>query len=889
MKKLIPSGTVKTFAVLLAGIVASAAAAASLRDLPVSISMLEKASADGWSIMGRNIIIQGGIHIPAGEFELFADRAVINIDSQDIEAAGNIRVLRWKEEKVKVPAEKIAELERMPDMLVEIDGVDGNIFGENQVSVKVKGLVDNISAGRMAGNLSSGYFRFDDVQLKYSTFVCRAKSAERRPDGVIEAKDAEISSCVYLEQNNAHYSLGAGTIRMTPRRTEFYGTKTIVKDSGDYDVTFFNGFVRVFGIPVMWLPVFHKPKDISPGLFSTQFGRNGGWGYYVKMSKYFQLTDYPRAGMRVHGDWYINRGFGYGVTGDVVSETSRTDFFAYSIYDIRPYASDDYDDYRLKVPHNRFDFRISNITHITPRLDFRGAFEYASDLYFTRDYFSSRYNANPQPATYAALEQQFDHFSASIIYRPRLNDFYTTSEKLPEIRLDIPRQEIFNTGIYYQGDFDSSYNRMKWIEFDYDHIGKRKIRNHLSDYQAYRFDTTHFLYLPIRLDWLTLTPRAGFKFTAYSDSSEGRVTTNDLLSMFTAADPECVTNYKFRNYDSAGGARVRALGELGFEASTKLHNTWNDVHSTVMQLDGLRHVMRPYINYTYIGSPSAKRDYLFYFDDTDRIERQHFFRFGLENRLQTRASDSSIRTWFAMENYWDLYLENSDGFGEAKEFSRIGSFCTVLTAEPIKGLTLRTAFVIDLGDNNGAMPEAERRGRKAGHPGINARWLDRWNVTLSYEPVEDFRFDISYVYNRPYSARSTYSMGSTLYQIDAGGFFDKYFKDYDELLTIGLSFPITPDRRTKGAVKAIYDFQDGSFTSLAFMLTRNFHCWELAAALAFTRDTDDDDHDWDTSVSVQARLMGLESPLQQRTNDMASKAVGSIGKGSDNEDKNKFF
>ena len=158
----------------------------------------------------------------------------------------------------------------------------------------------------------------------------------------------------------------------------------------------------------------------------------------------------------------------------------------------------------------------------TPRLDFRGAFEYASDLYFVRDFFSDRYAANPQPATFAAFEQQFDHFSASIYFRPRTNSFYTVSEKLPEVRLDIPRQEILNTNFYYQGDFDASYNRMQWIKFDYKHDRETgtRIFNKLKDYQAYRFDTTHFLYFPIRLDWLTIVPRAGFKMTVYSKSSD---------------------------------------------------------------------------------------------------------------------------------------------------------------------------------------------------------------------------------------------------------------------------------------------------------------------------------------------------------------------------------
>ena len=884
--------TLPRFAGILFGalLCAFSASGLSLRDASMTSTLFKYVKAERWSVVGRNIVVKGGIHIPVGDYEIFADQAVVNIENQDIEASGNVRFLAWRHRVATVTVEQLAALERRPNTLVEIQGVKGDIWGRQQLTVKITSCNDNISAGRLTGNLASGYFRFDDVSIRYATFVCRAKAGERRPDGAIEAQDAEISSCNYLEHDNAHYAIGAKKIRLMPRETEFFGTSSIVTDVGDHSVLIFNGVAKVYGIPVLWLPVFYKPKDISPGLFSIQFGKTSGWGYYLALSKYFNLTDYPRAGFRLHGDYYQKRGFGYGITGDVVSEQSRTDFFAYSIYDLRPYETDDYDKYRLKVPHGRFDFRISNVTHITPRLDFRGAFEYASDLYFVRDFFSRRFSANPQPATYAALEQQFDHFSASILFRPRVNTFYTTSEKMPEVRVDIPRQEIFGTNFYYQGDFDASYNRMQWIDFDFDSVRWKnritRVSNVLRNYQAYRFDTTHFLYFPIRLDWLTIVPRAGFKMTAYSNSTENAVSTNDLLTMFIAADPQCVRNLRYRSYDRDGGVRVRSLGELGFEASTKIHNTWDDVRVPFLRLDGLRHIMRPYVNYTWIGTPSTDRDYLFYFDDTDRIERQHFFRFGLENRLQTRASDKSVRNYFSMENYWDLYLENADGFGSVESFNRIGNFCTTLTASPIDRLTLSTSFIIDIGGNNDDRPEVNRRGRLAGRPGLNGRWLNRWNASLTYEPIDDVKINLTYTYNRPYAARSAYSMGSTLYQMDAGGYFDKYFDDYNELISAGIAFPITPDRRTRGAIRCTYDIADGSFSSVSFMVARTFHCWELMGVFSLSRDSGDEDHDWDTGFSVQARLIGLESPLQQKGNDMAAKAAGAYD--SDPEKRRMF-
>ena len=132
--------------------------------------------------------------------------------------------------------------------------------------------------------------------------------------------------------------------------------------------------------------------------------------------KRFYLSDYPNVFVNLEADYYSKRGYGYGGEFRVATEESRTQIFAYSLWDFDPYLTDDYDKYRIDVPKGRYDFRIANVTHLTPRLDFRGVFEYSSDPYFVRDFFEGRYNADPNPATYASLEQQFDHFSASVVF-----------------------------------------------------------------------------------------------------------------------------------------------------------------------------------------------------------------------------------------------------------------------------------------------------------------------------------------------------------------------------------------------------------------------------------------------------------------------------------------
>ena len=839
----------------------------------------KRIKADHWRIVGKNIIASGNVYVPFGNFELCADQVVINIESKDLEAVGNLSLQRWTTTKASVEPAMLEELSRTNGIRVELLDLSCDIWGNYKANVNVSQPTDRISAHRVAGNLKTGYFCFNDVQLQVRHFVCKAKSGEHKPDGRIELIDAEVSACSYLAHDNSHYSVGASRMVLTPFEPDSYEhrRKTDV-GTGDYSVWLTNGSVRIYGVPLLWLPAFYKPRDETLGLFSVVFGHASDWGFYAMMRKRLHFSDYPASSVQLMGDYYSLRGFGYGANGHFKLENSRTDFFAYSIYDNHPYRESDYHKYRFKIPHSRFNFRVSNVSHITPRLDFRGVFEYTSDYFFTRDFFNARYSANPQPSTYAALEQTFDAFSISAYARFRVNQSYSTVEKMPEVRIDLHRQQIFNTPLYYQGDLSAAYMRMRWVEFDRkqtlpDDDGNTRPYADLDDYDAIRLDTTHFIFLPLQKNSFSLIPRAGFKITAYSNSSKEKVTTDDLIRLFNAAKPDAENApFSLVNYDRKGGSRVRVIGELGAEASFKIHNTWQNARSNLLGIDGLRHVMRPYINYTYISKPNVSRDYLYYFDDIDRIEKENFFRFGLENRLQTRNGDSGLREYFSMENFWDIHLEKSDD-----GLSNIGNFCTLISFRPIRDLTISTSFSIDAGRNNDDLPPVIRNGRER-DVGLKAKWLNRWDLSITYEPVKDFKFKFSYKYYRPYIARSAYSMGTTLLQLDAGSYFNCYRTNRSETFSFGASMPLTPDRRTFGAFNITYDVLDGGFSNIGFMVLRRFHCFEVIGTLTFESD-DDAGSGWDTNFSIQARLLGLEMPVNNNSNQMLSRANESAGYG----------
>ncbi len=838
---------------------------------------LHHARADQWRLVGRTVFVKGNVYIPYGNLTVRADEAMIDLESRDLEAKGNITFAVVRRTPQTVTLDEFDRLRQLPDVVVDIKGIVVDPLGVQKLQVEIVSTGGMIRAERLSGNFATGLVSFTNLELQMSTFVCKAEHGVRQPGGEIKLDNIRLSSCGYLEQDQSHYSVSLGTANLYPHETEGFGFAYGETDQGEYSIWGYNGALRIYGVPVLWLPMFYKPKDESPGLFQMQFGKTSDWGYYMLLSKRFQLSDYPNVSTALDLDWYGLRGVGYGERTSIATENSRTELNAYSIYDIRPYESSsdrpwrDDSDARLNIPHNRFDFQVTHMTHITPRLDFRGQVEWMSDAYMLEDYFQNRANTISEPASYAALEYQGDRFSASIYTRFQVNDFFTTAQKLPELRMDMPRQEVLaKTNLYYQGSHTADYLKMNWAQFDRDLKNKE---SYVKGYQTGRFDSVNFLYYPLRTAFINIVPRAGLRMTGYTNSSKTRLDEDDIYRLQLGANPDEDYGISVVNYDNDGGSRFRLAAEFGVEANTKIYRSWQNIRSAWLGLDGLRHVCEPYINYTFIPEPTVNRDHLYFFDDIDRIKEQNFLRLGVRNRLQTRDGDfgqSTLREWFEMENYWDVYFNDDD------DYNHIGDFCTKLTFSPTKQLSLSGFMSIDAGQNQ-AHDTVNRRGNyENDRPGISGTFFNRAYVQLQYKPIEDLIFNFAYNYQDGYIGRAAYSMGSTLTEIESGSAFDQYYvTSRTQTLNFGVSAPITPDRKTFGAYNIAYDFEEGGFTQQTFALSRIFHCIKVSAIVSIDRDRDEDEaHEFNTSFAVNATLVGLEDPINAVRRSAVSKFSG---------------
>ena len=68
-------------ALAVAALLCSAVQAAELPTSRLKFSSLKRIKADNWNIVGQNIVVKGNVYVPFGDFEIFADQAVINVES----------------------------------------------------------------------------------------------------------------------------------------------------------------------------------------------------------------------------------------------------------------------------------------------------------------------------------------------------------------------------------------------------------------------------------------------------------------------------------------------------------------------------------------------------------------------------------------------------------------------------------------------------------------------------------------------------------------------------------------------------------------------------------------------------------------------------------------
>lgn len=539
-------------------------------------------------------------------------------------------------------------------------------------------------------NFSNQYWKTGAFKAFIDPYFVNASGAERISGTEYLLHDAQLTTCTNPACSE-HYVIQARDVSVRP------GDRLLA-----HEATFYLG-----DVPIFYSPVWRRILDDRYAGLSLRPGYSSSMGVYLLSGYTWPVM--PGLKTTSHLDVRSARGIAGGQDLDwrtVAGGAGGAEFYFANDLKVDEDYPEEYEN--GVVDRNRYRFRLHHQEPWSPEDYLLTELNYVSDPYIIDDFFNSEYRRGSEPENYLNLVHSEESMTAGLLARFRVNDFYTVVERLPEATLDFSRREIPDTDFYLESFNSVSVLNKAWEDTSIE-----------EDYSTFRMDSKDMIYYPGRyFGFLSLVPRAGARGTFYSETIETRETRTVTANVDSNGILHAVTNSIWATEEQ--GADVRGMLELGLETSFKAFQAWETDPSPL--IDGLRHIVEPYLNYTYIPTPNIEPGELHQFDDVDALDRQNTLAFGVRNKLQTRRDsrpwdliDLDLNTVYNLDpdegadnlesiNLWteitpvDFFKVNADGSYNTQD-SRLETFNTRLWyIEDIWRLAIEHRYLVDTSD-----------------------------------------------------------------------------------------------------------------------------------------------------------------------------------------------
>lgn len=501
----------------------------------------------------------------------------------------------------------------------EVVARDGVVIWKDGVIYRGENILYNVNSGELTGDAVRSSMPTETGTFFYQTekFETATKFIERIEGGETTFTTHDLA--------NPNYRLRARSLTIYPEdRIVMRGVTVLAGDT-----------------PVFYLPYLSQPLTEEVGYRVTP-GYQSRWGAFL-LNQYGMLHgDHTLAKYRL--DLRSNRGVGVGADFLSLRHRENSDNFGtlklYYLNDSDPQKNRtgvprgpvSEDRYRINFQHRIY---LPGPEKSTWYLDFD--INKLSDAHFYEDFFFNDFRQTPEPENQVSLVHTDNSYVATLMTRFQANDFYTVGTKLPELAIDFIRRPLWNTGLYHQGAFSAGILKDELGDEDERFLSDelrrvqllggdtRFLRARIDGAGFNRVHTYHELLYPKTLfGWLNLVPRLGAGFSHYA-GIDG-----------SPSDLDNVT---------------RPIFHAGLDASFKLVKSWPDFQKPEWGLDGMRHVVQPYLNLSYLDSSQPKNfpsiDRLSpttrprsidvpMFTAVDDLRSWNIARVGMRNLLQTR-------------------------------------------------------------------------------------------------------------------------------------------------------------------------------------------------------------------------------------------------------------
>jgi lipopolysaccharide assembly outer membrane protein LptD (OstA) len=483
-------------------------------------------------------------------------------------------------------------------------------------------------------------------------------------------------------------------------------------------------------VPVMYLPYWKRRFNADDG-WRFRPGYSSRWGAFLLSSYGYPLSSNLSA--RTHVDYRTKRGAAVGQDVKWKDRGGRWygDVSLYYADDREPL--EDYEDpLTSDIDPERYRILLRHQAALSPRDSFIGQAQWLSDRDMREDFFEREYRQNRQPENFLSYMHRQDRWTAGVLLRARLNDFYTEVNRLPEVSLDLLRQPLGSSGVYYESQSAAAFLEKVFAD------------DAAGDYGSVRLDSEHRVFYPVKcFGFLNLVPRAGVRGTYYSETPrvERSVTVREYavtnLVAGETGDPVPVVTFRRETNTLENvvddGAAFRDQFELGLETSFKAFKTWQTAAG-----DPRRHIVEPYANYYFYSEPSELPSDLYSFDETDALTELHGVRFGVRNKLQCKRGgrpfdllDVDVYTRYRFE-----YPEDQEAMDRVFMDAEL---------RPFDWLSIDVDGILDL----------EASTLEQFNTQVRLRPGERWRTSLEHRYADArsnlFNYDVTYLPNRDWA------------------------------------------------------------------------------------------------------------------------------------------
>lgn len=658
-----------------------------LGDAPVEIT------ADGETHFEKGVAVaDNNVQIHFNDVSIYCDHAEYNPDTRDVLLVGNVRIY----------------------------SPDGLISGQRAFY--------NLDTKQMrALNFSGSYY---PMLFRALTFYSLSPDEFRVRDTYLTTDD----------KSQPDYHVKAKTMR-------FYKNDRVV---------FLYSTLYIGKVPVFWFPYLFSNRSKTG--FSLLPGYYNGWGAFIQLTYGIAWGPDAENLATTHLDYRTERGIALGVdsTLHLGNNPENVGFFrGYYANDTHPRLSvndptsgpfsqgpnrSTQGSNPINTPHNRY--RITYQQHLYASDDIYATCDMTalSDTNMMQDFYPNEVRTNPQPDNNVSLTKWSYNYSLNLLTRFQMNNFQQTVERLPEFAWDIKQQNFFGLPIYFDGSNTLGYLTQAFgkqlLSKDPNNLGdptnindknKLTFTTQVPNYSALRFDSFSQISLPkTYFGWLSIVPRAGFRATAYSNSGfffsqpenfkdpnqfgrTERIVNNQKVLSDWLNNPQIawIKNGAVPSKNlQTGGAIFRPVVNFELESSFKLSHAYEGAQSRFLALDGLLHVVQPYVDYSYVHNFGPPPRDIYQFDTVrintqplpisfpdfqaiDAIDSWSILRMGIRNNLITRRDNSNYQ-WLTLDTFFDYNFLNP------YYPARVGNLNNALSFFPSRWFSVYTNFQIPL-------------------------------------------------------------------------------------------------------------------------------------------------------------------------------------------------